>query len=313
MAAETAPPIRRMLKSCVPVSAGTDATRVSSYNPWVSLYWLVTGRTVGGLQIRSEGNCLDRETALRMWTESVTWFSDEVGKKGLIMPGMLADLIVPDRDYFSCADAEIADITSILTVVDGRIVYAAGDFSSLDDGGPPPALPDWSPVATFGGYGAWKSSPSARRIVAPPSMPQLDCCPHGQGPQPAVPGGLSARELNPFGVHSVARVSRSSVATAHDSMPSITTYGLAVARVMLAVVFLYSGQDKLRHWRAGVAEVASLGLPFAGIVAGATVAVQIVGGILVAFGIGAHRRRPPGGVYDRGHTSRPSFLAATGR
>ena len=100
-------------------------------------------------------NCLDRETALRMWTENVTWFSNEEGKKGRIEVGQFADLIVPDRDYFACAENEIADITSDLTVVGGRIVYGAGDFKSLDDDAPPPAMPDWSPVRTFGGYGNW--------------------------------------------------------------------------------------------------------------------------------------------------------------
>src|SRR3954452_18916282 len=154
-AAEATPPVARMLEKGVKLSAGTDATRVASYNPWVSLAWLVTGRTVGGLRIYPKRNCLDRETALRMWTENVTWFSNEEGKKGRIQVGQLADLIVPDRDFFSCADNEIADITSDLTVVGGRVVYGVGEFKALDDTAPPPAMPDWSPVRSFGGYGSW--------------------------------------------------------------------------------------------------------------------------------------------------------------
>jgi hypothetical protein len=128
---------------------------VASYNPWVSLSWLVTGRTVGGLRITPQRNCLDRETALRMWTENVTWFSNEEGNKGRIQVGQLADLVVPDRDYFSCSEAEIADTTSLLTRVGGKIVFGAGDFSRLETGVPPPAMPDWSPVRRFGGYAAW--------------------------------------------------------------------------------------------------------------------------------------------------------------
>ena len=100
-AAEATPPVRKMLDKGVKISAGTDATRVASYNPWVSLAWLVTGRTVGGLRLYPQRNCLDRETALRMWTENVTWFSNEEGKKGRIEVGQFADLIVPDRDFFS--------------------------------------------------------------------------------------------------------------------------------------------------------------------------------------------------------------------
>jgi len=154
-AAAATPPFARMLSKGIRVSAGTDATRVASYNPWVSLAWLVTGKTVGGLRLYPERNCLDRETALRMWTENVTWFSNEEGKKGRIEVGQLADLIVPDRDYLACPETEIADITAHLTVVGGEIVYGAGEFAQLDEAAPPPAMPDWSPVRRFGGYGAW--------------------------------------------------------------------------------------------------------------------------------------------------------------
>ena len=154
-AAEATPPITRMLSSGLKVSAGTDATRVASYNPWVSLSWLVTGRTVAGMQLYPQRNCLDRETALRMWTENVTWFSNEEGKKGRIKVGQLADIIVPSSDYFSCADEQIADLTSDLTIVGGKIVYGSGEFSAYDMTALPPPMPDWSPVRTFGGYGAW--------------------------------------------------------------------------------------------------------------------------------------------------------------
>src|SRR5271170_2651791 len=125
-AAESTPPFARMLAEGVKISTGTDATRVASYNPWVSLSWLVTGRTVGGLSLYPQRNCLDRETALRMWTEYVTWFSNEEGKKGQIATGQLADLIVPSRDFFSCAENEIAGLTSDLTIVGGKVVYGSG-------------------------------------------------------------------------------------------------------------------------------------------------------------------------------------------
>jgi hypothetical protein len=153
-AARRTPPVRRLLESGVHVSAGTDATRVASYNPWVSLAWLVTGQTVGGLRLYAQADCLDRETALRLWTEKVTWFSNEEGQKGRIEPGWLADLAVPDRDFFACPENDIADTTSLLTVVAGKVVYAAGEFAELDSP-PPPALPDWSPVRRWGGYAAW--------------------------------------------------------------------------------------------------------------------------------------------------------------
>ncbi|MET0321749.1 MAG: amidohydrolase [Duganella sp.] len=153
-AAEATPPIKKILESGVKTSAGTDATRVASYNPWVSLAWMITGKTVGGMQMYPRANCLDRETALRMWTENTTWFSNEEGKKGRIEVGQLADLIVPDKDFYACAESDIPDLTSELTVVGGKIVYAAGAFGSHDTP-PPPAMPDWSPVRRFGGYAGW--------------------------------------------------------------------------------------------------------------------------------------------------------------
>ncbi|MGK6309132.1 amidohydrolase [Variovorax sp. DT-64] len=160
-AAEATPPVKRMLEKGVKVSAGTDATRVASYNPWVSLSWLVTGKTVGGMQLYPQRNCLDREAALRMWTENVTWFSNEVGKKGRIEAGMFADLVVPDRDFFACPESEIADTTALLTLVGGKVVYAAGPFQPHDEGAPPPAMPDWSPVRSFGGYAGWGNAEGA--------------------------------------------------------------------------------------------------------------------------------------------------------
>src|SRR5271154_2728274 len=138
-AAEETPPIRRMMAAGVKVSAGTDATRVASYNPWVSLAWLSTGRTVAGLRLYPPRNCVDRENALRVWAGNVTWFSNEEGKKGRIQVGQLADLIVPDRDFFACAEGEIADSASVLTVVGGKGVYGAGDFASFDQAELPPA------------------------------------------------------------------------------------------------------------------------------------------------------------------------------
>jgi predicted amidohydrolase YtcJ len=201
-AAEATPPIARMLEAGVKISAGTDATRVASYNPWVALAWMVTGRTVGGLQIYPRRNCLDRETALRMWTENVTWFSSEEGRKGRIEDGQLADLIVPDRDYFVCPEDEIADIASDLTVVGGKVVYAAGRFAALDEGAPPPAMPDWSPVRAFGGYAAWadeeQAKPALARDLAATCGCANRCGVHGHAHARAWSGRIPAADLAGF-------------------------------------------------------------------------------------------------------------------
>jgi predicted amidohydrolase YtcJ len=202
-AAEVTPPIAKMLQKGIRVSGGTDATRVASYNPWVSLAWLVTGKTVAGMRLYPQRNCLDRETALRMWTENVTWFSNEEGKKGRIQTGQFADLIVPDRDYFSCAEDEIADTTSDLTIVGGKVVYGAGDFARYDEGAPPPAMPDWSPVRTFGGYAAWANfkrapAPALHRKLAMSCDCVRACTIHGHDHASAWSSKLPISDLKSF-------------------------------------------------------------------------------------------------------------------
>ena len=205
-AAEATPPVAKLLEKGVKISAGTDATRVASYNPWVSLAWLVTGMTVAGLRLYPRRNCLDRETALRMWTEKVAWFSNEQGKKGQIAVGQFADLIVPDRDFFACAEDEIAQTTSELTIVGGRVVYGAGEFGPLDDSAPPPAMPDWSPVRRFGGFAAWKDTAGSRsegestlQQVAAAACGCSTACPvHGHSHARAWSGNAPTSDLNAF-------------------------------------------------------------------------------------------------------------------
>ena len=148
-AAEQTPPIARMLEAGVPVGAGTDATRVSSFNPWYSLYWLTTGKTVGGLALHKDG--LSRETALELYTHGSAWFSSEQGKKGMIKEGQFADCIALSEDYFSIPGEAIKDLESVLTIVDGKVVYAAREFASLDPA-PLPVMPDWSPVLKYPGH-----------------------------------------------------------------------------------------------------------------------------------------------------------------
>ena len=150
-AAEETPPIARMLAAGLPVGGGTDATRVASYNPWVSLWWLVSGASLGGLRMTRPDKRLDREAALRLWTEGSAWFSGEQEAKGRLAPGMLADLAVLSADYFAVPEDAIQDITAVLTVLGGQVVHGADDFAPLAPDLPPP-MPDWSPVRRFGGY-----------------------------------------------------------------------------------------------------------------------------------------------------------------
>ncbi|MBC2860036.1 amidohydrolase [Stappia sp. 28M-7] len=200
-AAAATPPIARMLDKGVNVSAGSDATRVASYNPWVSIAWMVTGRTVGGLRVTPAANCLDRETALRMWSEKVAWFSNDEGRRGRIAPGYLADLMVPDRDYFSVPEAELSHLVSDLTMVGGRVVWGSGDFAALDDNPLPPAMPDWSPVRRYGGFAAWaadKPDPGLARTAAAGCGCASACHVHGHDHARAWGAALPVSDLKGF-------------------------------------------------------------------------------------------------------------------
>lgn len=151
-AAKRSPPIRKMLNFGLPVGAGTDATRVASYNPWVSLYWMVTGKTVGGTSLYGDENKLERLEALRLYTQGSAKFSREEEVKGSLSMGMYADMAVLSKDYFLVAEEEIKQISSLLTILGGKIVYGAGEFASLDKNKELPISPDWSPVGHYGGY-----------------------------------------------------------------------------------------------------------------------------------------------------------------
>ena len=159
-AASKTPPVRRMLDLGCPVGAGTDATRVASFNPFVCLYWLVTGKTVGGLELYPEKNRLTREEALRLYTHGSSWFSTEDGAKGGLYEGQQADFAVLTNDYFKIPAEEIKYLESQLTVVGGEVVHAGHDFQSLA----PPSLPaalDWAPTPHYGGYHQAIAAPAA--------------------------------------------------------------------------------------------------------------------------------------------------------
>ncbi|MDY7228039.1 amidohydrolase [Hyalangium rubrum] len=193
-AAEATPPVQRMMAAGLPVGAGTDATRVASYNPWVSLSWLVTSKTVGGLRLYPAANRLDRETALRLWTEANTWFSNEQGKKGQIKAGQLADLALLSDDYFSVPEDKIATLRSVLTLLGGKVVFAEGDDAKLAPPMPKP-MPDWSPVATFGGY--WRP-PEARTKQASACGCHDVCSLHGHDHAAALGAPVAAAEVQRF-------------------------------------------------------------------------------------------------------------------
>lgn len=149
--AKHAPPIKKMMEMQLPVGAGTDGTRVASYNPWVALYWLISGKTVGELQLAAKDNQLSRSEALYLYTKGSAWVSKEEEVKGTLENGMYADFTILSDDYFTIPEQRIKDLTSVLTVVGGTVVYGDAEFSSLSPKIAAP-IPSWSPVKFYGGY-----------------------------------------------------------------------------------------------------------------------------------------------------------------
>lgn len=145
------PPIKKMLELGIPVGAGTDATRISTYNPWMSLHWLLTGKTIGGMQFWPKDQVLDKFTALKLYTSGSAWFSGEEKEKGKLVKGMYADMAILSDDYFAAKTDDVRKIESVLTIVNGKIVYASAEYKALNPE-IPAVIPDWSPVKYFGGY-----------------------------------------------------------------------------------------------------------------------------------------------------------------
>ena len=131
--ARLSPPIASALRMGLPVGGGTDAHRVMSYNPFVSLQWMLDGKTVGGTPMRAADEIPSREEALRIYTLGSAWFAHDDQRRGSLAAGKLADLAVLSGDYLTMPVEEIGSLTSLLTMVGGRIVYTTGDYGSLED------------------------------------------------------------------------------------------------------------------------------------------------------------------------------------
>ena len=151
-AAADAPPIGRIRSMGLKLAAGTDGNRATSHNPWVSIAWLVTGRTIGGTKLNADRNLVSREEALRLWTAG-SWFTGEEDRKGTLTPGKWADLAVLSDDPLTVPEDRLGRITSVLTLVGGRPVHGEGSFAALAPA-PLPVVPDWLPIGSYPSYAA---------------------------------------------------------------------------------------------------------------------------------------------------------------
>jgi predicted amidohydrolase YtcJ len=121
---------------------------VASYNPWVSLYWMVTGKTVGGVSCILTTTASVAKRPCGFTPKAAVGFRAKAARKGAIAAGQLADLVALTDDYFSVPEEKIKGIESVLTIVGGKIVHATKEFTPH---APPsiPVLPEWSPAKSL--------------------------------------------------------------------------------------------------------------------------------------------------------------------
>lgn len=127
--AKSMPRISTAMKLGLTVAGGTDAHRVSSYNPFVSLQWYLDGTTIGGTQTRGPEEAPSRRQALEMYTRNSAFMANDDDKRGTLEVGKFADLAVLSADYLTAPVKEIGKIRSVLTMVGGKVVYAAAPFA----------------------------------------------------------------------------------------------------------------------------------------------------------------------------------------
>jgi len=149
-AALQTPPVTKMLAMGIKVGGGTDGTRVASYNPWIGIYWLTTGRTIGGLQLYNKNN-VDRITALKIYTQGSASLIQQDNEKGKIATGYVADFALLNQNILTVTDDEIKNTSSLLTILNGIVVYGTNEFETYSTPAIK-ALPAWSPVNSYGGY-----------------------------------------------------------------------------------------------------------------------------------------------------------------
>jgi predicted amidohydrolase YtcJ len=118
------PPFRTIFDHGIQTGIHGDGVHIAPLNPWLHIYYAVTGVNSFGDQVNPNQH-LTRAEALRLFTRNNSWFLRMEDKIGSIETGKLADLAVLDRDYFAVLDGEIRKIRSVLTVVDGKIVHDA--------------------------------------------------------------------------------------------------------------------------------------------------------------------------------------------
>ena len=124
------PPFRRIVDSGIRAGVGTDSTNVAALDPWLSLFYMTTGRNLAGT-LTNSGQQISRLEALRLYTEGTAWFSFDEHQVGSFAEGKYADLAVLSHDYLTVPEQTIRKIESVLTLLGGNVVHAAAPFAHL--------------------------------------------------------------------------------------------------------------------------------------------------------------------------------------
>jgi len=130
-AAQDMPRIATAMRLGLTVAGGTDAHRVSSYNPFVALQWYLDGTTIGGVKTRGSAEAPSRRQALEMYTRNPAFMANDDDRRGTLEPGKFADLAVLSADYLTAPVNKIGKIKSVLTMVGGEVVYADAPFANI--------------------------------------------------------------------------------------------------------------------------------------------------------------------------------------
>ena len=125
------PPFRSLVEAGIPLGGGTDATVVAALNPWLSMYFMTTGRNNAGAML-NPGQTISRLQALPAVYMRSAYLSFDDDKLGSLEKGKLADLAVLSDNPLTVSDDRFRRISSVLTLQAGRIVYQAPGLHAGD-------------------------------------------------------------------------------------------------------------------------------------------------------------------------------------
>ncbi len=122
---QNGPPFKRIVANGSPAGMSSDGMQIAPMNPWIHMYYAVTGKNARGVVINGD-QTISREQVLKLYTASNGWFLREENQLGSIEVGKLGDVVVLNHDYFKVPEEDIKKTSSVMSVVGGKIVHDTG-------------------------------------------------------------------------------------------------------------------------------------------------------------------------------------------